>query len=197
MKVTREQAVENRARVVSVASRLFREKGFDGISVAEIMKDAGLTHGGFYGQFKSKDDLAVQACIRAFAQTAEGLAALAGTSRGDPLTTLISDYVSEAHRDAPGTGCMIAALGPEAARQNRPLRQAFTHGIKQFIDLVTKFEAGASKAAKRKTAMATVAEMVGSIVLARAVDDPALSREILDAALRDLTAPRQARGHTR
>jgi TetR/AcrR family transcriptional regulator, transcriptional repressor for nem operon len=197
MKVTKEQAAENRERVVDVASRLFREKGFGGIGVADIMKGAGMTHGGFYGQFKSKDDLAAQACIRAFAQETEKLDALVGASRGDPLTSLIRNYVSEAHRDGRGTGCVIAALGPEAARQNRPLRQAFTHGIKQLIDFVAKLEAGASKAAKRKKAMATVAEMVGSIVLARAVDDPAFSREILEAAVRNLTAPRQPRGHTR
>src|SRR5882757_5280978 len=134
MKVTREQAAENRERVVDVASRLFREKGFDGIGIADIMKSAGLTHGGFYGQFKSKDDLAAQACARAFAQWAEELDARVRTSGGDSLAALIRAYLSEAHRDARGTGCMTAALGAEAARQSQPLRQAFTQGIEQFID---------------------------------------------------------------
>src|SRR5882724_11607463 len=136
MKVTREQAAENRGRVVDVASRLFREKGFDGIGIADIMKGAGLTHGGFYGQFKSKDDLAAQACSRASAHWAEELAALVGASNDDPLATLIRNYLSEAHRDARGTGCMLAALGAEAARQGHPVRQAFAQGIKQFIDFV-------------------------------------------------------------
>jgi len=196
MKVTREQAAENHERVIEVASRLFRENGFEGAGVADIMKGAGLTHGGFYAQFKSKDDLAAQACARGLAQTLEKVRERARTSRGDPLATLIKTYVSKAHRDGRGTGCVIAALASEIPRQNRPLRDAFADGIEEFIDTVADMHTGPSKPAKRKKAMAVLAEMVGAIVLARAVDDP-LAQKIIDAAVADLTAPRQAEGRGR
>jgi TetR/AcrR family transcriptional regulator, transcriptional repressor for nem operon len=189
MKVTREQAEENHRRVIDVASRLYRENGFDGANVADIMKGAGLTHGGFYAQFKSKDDLAAKASVRGFAQTLEKVRERARASRGDPLATLIKSYVSRTHRDARGTGCMIAALASEVGRQKRPLRAVFASGIEEFIDAVADMHPGPSKTAKRKKAMATLAEMVGAVVLARAVDD-ALAQEIIDATVADLTSPR-------
>jgi len=187
MKVTREQAAENREKIVAVAGKLFREKGFDGIGVADLMQAAGFTHGGFYGHFKSKDDLAAQACRRAFARSAENWTALA-ESADDPLNAIYRQYVSERHRDAPGKGCVFATLGPDAARQSRPIRQAFTAGLESLVAMLTKLAPGRSAAAKRRTALSTMAEMVGAIVLARAVDDPALSKEIIDAAVSDLTA---------
>jgi TetR/AcrR family transcriptional repressor of nem operon len=188
MKVTREQAAENREKIIAVAGKLFREKGFDGIGVADLMQAAGLTHGGFYGHFKSKDDLAAQACRRAFARSAESWAAVVENASGDPLASICRQYVSERHRDAPGKGCLFAALAPDAARQSRPVRQAFTDGLETLTALLAKLAPGRSAAAKRKKALATIAEMVGAIVLARVVDDPALSKEILDATVSDLTA---------
>src|SRR5258708_32769111 len=115
MKVSREQAAENRARVLEVAGRLFREKGFDGIAVAEIMKGAGLTHGGFYHQCGSKDDLAAEACAQMLAGAAERWRKL-GDGK-DPLGTLARSYLSARHRDGPGNGCVIASLAGDAARQ--------------------------------------------------------------------------------
>jgi TetR/AcrR family transcriptional repressor of nem operon len=188
MKVTREQAAENREKIIAVAGKLFREKGFDGIGVADLMQAAGLTHGGFYGHFKSKDDLAAQACRRAFARSAENWTAVVENASGDPLASICRQYVSERHRDAPGKGCLFAALAPDAARQSRPIRQAFTDGLETLTALLAKLAPGRSAAAKRKKALATIAEMVGAIVLARVVNDPALSKEILDATVNDLTA---------
>jgi TetR/AcrR family transcriptional repressor of nem operon len=186
MKVSREQAAANRERIVEVAGKLFREKGFDGIGVADLMKAAGMTHGGFYGHFKSKDDLAAQACGRALARTSERWSALARSSRGDPRRELVKRYLTEAHRDASGKGCVLAALGSEAGRQRRAIRQAFRQGLASLVDILTKIAPGRSRAARRKRALADMAQMVGAMVLARAVGDPAASKEILDAAISDL-----------
>src|SRR5215475_8992823 len=101
MKVTREQFAANREKIVQVASTLFRKHGFEGIGVADIMKAAGLTHGGFYGHFKSKEDLAAEACTRALARAAEKWAALARMPRGDARAEIVKQYMTESHRDGP------------------------------------------------------------------------------------------------
>jgi TetR/AcrR family transcriptional regulator, transcriptional repressor for nem operon len=188
MKVSREQAAENRARVLEVAGRLFREKGFDGISVADIMKGAGLTHGGFYGQFASKDDLAAEACALVLAEAADRW-----RKRGeheDPLGSLVEVYVSALHRDAPGRGCAIPALAAEAPRQPASVRAAFTKGLRDFFDILATFVPGRSEETRRRRALATMSGMVGTVVLARAVNDPELSAEILEAGVKTFgTAP--------
>jgi len=179
MKVSREQAAENRARVLEVAGRLFRERGFDGIAVAEIMKGAGLTHGGFYNQFGSKDHLAAEACAQMLAGAA---ARWKRHGEGDdPLGTLVNAYLTKRHRDAPGNGCAIASLAAETARQPARVRAAFTEGLNDFIDILSTYVAGRSAAARRERALATLSGMLGAMVLARAVNDPALSTEILEA----------------
>jgi TetR/AcrR family transcriptional repressor of nem operon len=185
MKVSREQAAANRERIVEVAGKLFRERGFDGIGVADLMKAAGLTHGGFYGHFKSKDDLAAQACGRVLAHSSQRWVRRAEVSAGDARAELIKQYLSEAHRDASGSGCVLAALGSDAGRQGRAIRHALTEGLGSLVGVLTKLAPGRSRAAKRKQALADMAQMVGAVVLARAVDDPALSKEILDAAIAD------------
>jgi TetR/AcrR family transcriptional regulator, transcriptional repressor for nem operon len=190
MKVSREQAAENRKRIIDVAGRLFRERGFDGIGVADLMQAAGLTHGGFYGHFGSKDDLAAEACGRALGRSAEKWAALADGS-GDALAALVKHYVSERHRDAPGSGCVLASLGADAARQGQPIRQALTEGLGSLIAILAKVVPGRSRAARRRAALAALAEMVGAIMLARTVDDRNLSNEILAAAVSDLTGRRR------
>jgi TetR/AcrR family transcriptional repressor of nem operon len=190
MKVSREQAAENRSRIVDVAGVLFREKGFDGIGVADLMKAAGLTHGGFYGHFKSKSDLAAECCERAAERSLDKWADLTDNARGDPLAVIVAHYLSERHRDAPGTGCVFSALGGDVARQGGPVRRTFSNGLAALIDHMTAVAPGRTRAMRRKTALATMSEMVGAMVLARAVDDPDFSREILTAASADLTARR-------
>lgn len=179
MKVSREQAAENRARVLEVAGRLFREKGFDGIAVAEIMKGAGLTHGGFYNQFGSKDDLAAEACAQVLAAAAARWRKLG--EGDDPLGALVNSYLSVRHRDGPGKGCAIPALAADAVRQPASIRAAFTKGLNDFIAILATFVPGRSAAARREKALATMSGMVGAMVLARAVNDPVLSTEILQA----------------
>ena len=182
MKVSREQAAANRDRVVEAAARLFRERGFDGIGVADLMKAAGLTHGGFYGQFKSKEDLAVEASARALAGTAEHWPAIVAERPEAPLKALLDRYLSVGHRDAPGQGCAVAALASDVARLDSPaLRRTFTQGLQPLIDTLTRIVPGDSKSARRRTALAYLSAMVGALTLARVVDDRELSDEILAA----------------
>jgi TetR/AcrR family transcriptional repressor of nem operon len=179
MRVTREQAAANREKVLQAAGTLFREHGFDGIGVADIMKRAGLTHGGFYGQFASKDDLAAEVTARVLGKTEwpERLTGKANPSFGD----VVRAYLSPGHRDDPGTGCLFAALGSDAARQPRAVRRAATDGFRARIDALLKLVPGRSQAARREKALATMAGLVGALMLSRAVDDPRLSDEILEA----------------
>jgi len=184
MRVTREQAAANREKVLHVAGTLFRQHGFDGIGVADIMKGAGLTHGGFYGHFPSKDDLAAEACARVLGN--EGwVERLTGTLKPS-FGALLRAYLSAGHRDDPGHGCLIAALGSDAARQPRPVRRAFTDGFRARVDALLKLVPGRSETARRKKALATMAGLVGALILSRAVDDPALSDEILQATATEL-----------
>jgi TetR/AcrR family transcriptional regulator, transcriptional repressor for nem operon len=181
MKVSREQAVQNRDRVVEVAAQLFRERGFDGIGVADLMKAAGLTHGGFYGHFSSKEELIAEAAARALTGSLALLGKAAERASGDPLSAVADAYLARSHRDNPGTGCLVAALGPEVSRQGPAVRRVATDHLRSAFDLVAKLVRGTSKAARRRKAISTYATLVGAMVMARAVDDRALSQEILDA----------------
>jgi TetR/AcrR family transcriptional repressor of nem operon len=179
MKVSREQVAEHRRRIVGAAGKLFREKGFDGVGVADIMKSAGLTHGGFYGHFASKEDLVARAC--AGSTNLDTWVAVTERAPKNPLAAIVSFYLSARHRDHPETGCLFAALGPEVARQPGGARRAFTDGLRARLDFLAKIVNARSKAAKRRKAIATMSGLVGALVLARAVDDPSLSDEILRA----------------
>ena len=179
MRVTREQAVANREKVLEVAGTLFRERGFDGIGVADIMKRAGLTHGGFYGHFASKDDLAAEITARVLGKEGwpERLTGRANPSFGD----VVRAYLTPRHRDDPGTGCLFAALGSDVVRQPRRVRHAFTEGLSARVETLRKLLPGRSAAARREKALAAMAALVGGLMLSRAVDDPKLSDEILQA----------------
>jgi TetR/AcrR family transcriptional regulator, transcriptional repressor for nem operon len=179
MRVTREQAAANRDRIVETASALFREHGFDGIGVADIMKAAGLTHGGFYGHFASKEKLAAEACGHAGPDSWASWMAAPPEQR---LARIVRSYLTPRHRENRTGGCLFAALGSEVARQPRSVRRAFTDRVRAKIDILRRVVPGRSAAARRGAAMATLAGLVGALILARAVDDPALSDEILDAA---------------
>lgn len=182
MRVSKQQAAENRRRIVDTAGALFRERGFNGIGVADLMKEAGLTHGGFYGHFGSKDDLAAEAVATAMATAMERWEGLVEEAPGNGLAVVAGRYLSAAHRDAPAAGCAIAALGVDAGRQQGAVRRALTDGIRSLTDLLARLVPGRTKATQREKALATLSGLVGALVLARAVDDPALSDEILAAA---------------
>ncbi len=188
MKVTREQAAANRERIIAVASRLFRERGLDGVGVADLMNDAGLTHGGFYGHFSSKEDLMAQACERTLANSAARWTKLCASTDDKPFAAIAKYYLSPRHRDDPGRGCAVAALATEVPRHGPMVRQAFSQGVRALVGVLANVVPGKSRAAKRRAALASFASMVGAVVLARAVDDVELSEEILKAVLASIDA---------
>ncbi len=181
MKVSREQAAANRERILDIASELFRERGFDGIGVADLMKHAGLTHGGFYGHFSSKEDLMAQACDRALMESVAKWRRVSARADDKPLTAIVKAYLSTRTRDDPGAGCAIAALAVDASRHGPKVRRSFTEGVRSLVEILAEVVPGKSRVAKRKIALTTFAGMVGALILARAVDDPELSEEILSA----------------
>jgi TetR/AcrR family transcriptional repressor of nem operon len=190
MRVSRVEAAEHRERIVESAARLFRERGFDGIGVADLMLAAGLTHGGFYGHFESKEALMAEASARALRAAHEYWSKLAQRDPEHALAALAASYLSTRHRDHPGRGCLLAALGSDVARQAAPVRSAVTAGVRSMVDLLAGLLPGRSRAARRDRALATYASLVGALVLARAVDDPALSEAILRAVADTLPAGR-------
>jgi TetR/AcrR family transcriptional repressor of nem operon len=181
MRVSREQFLENRERILEAASRLFRERGFDEVGVADVMKAAGLTHGGFYGHFKSKDDLIAQATGAAARPFVEQWEQVVETEGSKALASIAQRYLGEAHLCAPGTGCQIAALGPEIARRSPEDRAGVTEGIKNIVAVLEKAAPGETDGERRKRALQAYASWVGAIVLARVSDDEAFSREVREA----------------
>jgi TetR/AcrR family transcriptional repressor of nem operon len=173
VKVSREQASRNREHVVEVAGTEFRKHGFDGIGVADLMKAAGLTHGGFYNNFASKDALAAEAVARVFAETTARLRE-AAAGADDPLAAAAGLYLSPRHRDSLEAGCAIAALSQDAARGSEALRKAFEAGISGYLDLLVDLAH-----VSRGKAMSIYATMVGALSLSRTVLDRALADEIL------------------
>src|SRR5215831_9140722 len=188
MRVSREQAAANRERIIEAAGELFRSKGFSGIGVADIMKAAELTHGGFYGHFASKDDLIAQASRRSMHSAAQNWKKVVAESGSDAFATLLTRYLSPRHRDDPGQGCAFAALSGDAARCGKPVRVAFAEGLEPLINILSGIVGGRTKAARRRKAIAALSELIGALILSRAVGDAGLSDEILDAGRRELLA---------
>jgi TetR/AcrR family transcriptional regulator, transcriptional repressor for nem operon len=195
VRVSREQAAKNRERIVQVAAKLFRERGFDGIGVADLMKAAGLTHGGFYGHFASKEDLAAEACGRALDGSLQKWSAEVEQAPNKALSKIVNAYLSEAHRDGPGSGCLVAALGSDLGRQARPIRRVATEGIRALVEQLMQLVPGKSKSARRRKALCDFAAMVGAVTISRAVDDPQLSEDVLDAVASSLSAPSKEKRH--
>jgi TetR/AcrR family transcriptional regulator, transcriptional repressor for nem operon len=195
MKVSREQATENRERIVQVAAKLFRERGFDGIGVADLMKAAGLTHGGFYGHFASKEDLAAEACGRAIDRSLQKWSSEVEKAPDKAFSKIVNSYLSESHRDGPGNGCLVAALGSDVGRQTPPIRRVVTDGIHALVGQLVRLVPGKSKSARRRQALSDFAAMVGAVIIARAVDDPELSKDVLEAVASSLSDPCKERRH--
>lgn len=170
MKVSREQMEENRGRILDAASRLFRERGFDAVTVAEVMTAAGFTHGGFYGHFASKDDLIAHAVAHALTP---------GQGQRPGIDALIDSYLSPRHRDNAAEGCPTAGLAGPLRHQTAEARAAMAAGNRRQIDFLAQSFPGATEAERRRAAIGVWSAMVGAIVIARAVDDPVLSDEIL------------------
>jgi TetR/AcrR family transcriptional repressor of nem operon len=169
-------------RIVKTASRRIRRDGIDSISVAELMKDAGLTHGGFYRHFDSRDDLVAEAVDTALVQGSERIYAAAKLGGRAALTAIIDGYLSPLHRDKPETGCAVAALPGDIAHANPHSRAAYSRQVRSYVDLLAELTAAGDPDEVRLILSA----LVGAIVLARAVDDRGLSDEILDSVSRAL-----------
>ncbi|MFJ2864392.1 TetR/AcrR family transcriptional regulator [Kitasatospora sp. NPDC087314] len=192
-RVSRAEAERRRRQVIDSTARLIREKGADQVSVPQAMATAGLTHGGFYRHFASKDDLVAQALGAAFAERREAIDHLADEPAAEgrtPRAEFLARYLSTPHRDNPGQGCAAAALAADAARAEpgTPLRTAFTAGLRDLVDGFQHLP----DPAEREAALADLSTLVGALLLARASEDPALSAEFLDAARHRLSAPTPA-----
>jgi TetR/AcrR family transcriptional repressor of nem operon len=178
MRYSSEHKAETRQRIVRHAAEQFRSKGFNGIGVADLMKEAGLTHGGFYAHFKSKDALFAEAVDAGAGQTFERLEkAAADAGPGNGLQAIRDRYVSAAHRDRPQAGCTLAALGADAGRLDNEVREHFDAPVERLIALLAAQIGGREARAK---ALRELASMVGALVMSRAVGSRALSNEILE-----------------
>ena len=181
MRVSRAQAEENRETVINVASRLFREHGFDGIGLKDLMKGAGLTQGAFYKQFVSKDDLAAQASRRAM-ESATRRWSTAAAKSSDPLEAVMEFYLSPGHRGEKADGCPLVALGADAARQSEEVRRPFEDGIRAHFEVLDELMDEAKSSNPSGKAMAILSLMVGAVTLSRLIKEENLSRGVLDAA---------------
>jgi TetR/AcrR family transcriptional repressor of nem operon len=187
MRKSRQEAAETRRRIVEVAAAEFRRNGIASTSLADVMAAAGLTHGGFYKHFASKEDLVAEACLQALHDNVDHVSQVIDKKKGKPaLKAAAEDYLSTDHRDGVGAGCLFAALGGELAKSGDETRGAATEGLKQMLALLAaKDDSGDARAAEAN-AIAMWSTMVGALTLSRMVSDPALSKKILKEAQKHL-----------
>jgi TetR/AcrR family transcriptional repressor of nem operon len=176
------EKTRNHDRIVEIASRRIRERGTDGAGVADVMREAGLTHGGFYKHFGSREQMVAEAAQRSY-QDAERAVQDVLDGAEDPLRAFAEWYLSESHRDDPGSGCPVVALGGEVPRAHAPVRHAYTEQVRRYLHhLEESVGAGADTA--------TLSTLVGAVLLSRAVDDAELSSRILRDAREAVIARR-------
>lgn len=174
-------------RIVETAARAIRRSGYDGTSVADIMKEAGLTHGGFYAHFLSREAMLAEAADRAGAEAVALSTHIAATAPpNEALQCLVRAYLSKEHLENAEMGCPVSALGSEMPRQAPEVRKAATRRIKEMIDVIARQSADWGQPGAHQQALVTAATMVGTMVMARAVDDPKLSDALMEAALNHL-----------
>jgi TetR/AcrR family transcriptional repressor of nem operon len=192
MRYSREHKLETHARIVKKASVRLREKGAHGIGVADLMKEAGLTHGGFYAHFDSREALVIEAFAYAMDRSTERWRKLAEQTPAEQrLAAIVASYLTPVHRDDPGHGCAVPTLGAEIAREGPKTRRAFAAKLDEMIDMLAEQIPDVSPDAARKQAMAAIATMMGALVLARIAGTGEFSDEIL-AAGRDAVLDRAA-----
>lgn len=190
MRLTSEQAKQNRQLILETASRMFRLHGMDDVSVADIMKQSGFTHGGFYNHFNSKEELAAEAVACAFGKSAHNLSEKFASARSPQkgFEAVIAEYLSPAYRDSSSGGCPASALPADAARNGKEVQTAFAGGIESYLDLFAARMDG-SKQEARQQAVALLSGLVGALTLSRAVkkSNPKLSEELLSSARKQLS----------
>ena len=180
MRYSKEHKQETHDRIVRKASVRMREKGAHGIGVADLMKEAGLTHGGFYAHFKSKDALLYETLAEIFARSKRRFARLLeGLPPKHALATYIDYYVAESHRDDPASGCPITALNSDMPRQSKKVRALFENGVKLLVGTLAERMTAAGIADAEKLAPSILAAMAGAVALSRTISDRHLSDELL------------------
>jgi TetR/AcrR family transcriptional repressor of nem operon len=183
MRYSRRHKEQTRAKLLKRASKRFREEGLQGTGIAKLMREMGLTHGGFYGHFRSKNDLVATAIKDMFSETVEDMKrTIAGSIPGKEVSAIVNSYLSARNREHPELGCLLPTLASEIARQPKSIRQAYTQGFSEQVAGLARFMPGADEAAKTKSAHSFLAGMAGTMMFARAVSDPQLSDEILAQA---------------
>ena len=189
MRLTKQQAEQNRRLIVETASRMFRLQGLENVAVADVMRESGFTHGGFYNHFKSKDELAVEAIGSAFDVAASDLSEKLASEKHpkESLSSFVARYLSPHHRDTKSGGCPAPALSADAARNGKAVQTAFVKGIETYLDVIAAHMDGDEQEA-RQQAVALFSGLVGAIMLSRAVkkSDPALSDELLSSTRKSL-----------
>lgn len=185
-KVTRAVADENHIKIKASAARLFTEKGMAEVTVAEVMQAAGMTHGGFYRHYESKVDLATAACRYSFTHTAAGFFNMVSARTGDEsaLESLLHLFLSQHHRDTPGSGCPVAGYAADMMREEKSsrLKQEYINGVKYVLSEITSLTPGAVLAERQEKAMGVLSTIVGALCISRAVKGDAVSEQFLDAA---------------
>ncbi len=188
MRKSKKEAAETRQRIVAAASAAFRRDGIDGTGLADLMAAAGLTHGGFYKHFESKEQVVEESVALATESMVESMKQTLSASPGQRgLHTAIAEYLSADHRDDAAGGCPLVALGGEAARGGEAVREAATAGFLKMVEAIASRLEGVSAAAARKEALVIISTMVGAVTMARVVTDPELSSAILRQARKHLT----------
>jgi TetR/AcrR family transcriptional repressor of nem operon len=189
LRLTKEQAEHNRHLIVETASRMFRLHGMENVAVADIMKESGFTHGGFYNHFQSKDALAAEAIASAFDGVASNLSEklASGKHPQESLSSFVTQYLSPTHRDTKSGGCPAPALSGDAARNGKTVQAAFVKGIETYLDIIAAHMGGDEQEARQR-AIALFSGLVGAMMLSRAVktSDPTLSDELLSATRKTL-----------
>lgn len=187
-RVSKQQMERNREEIIQVSSQLFRERGLNGVSVNDLMAAAGLTHGGFYGHFSSKDELAAIASRKAFDDSASRWQEIKAKSHHDDFRTLVEAYLSPAHRDGARDGCPITALASDVAREegDKPVHDVYLNGVKAMLERLESISDKQDAEQRRQHVLVQFALLSGALTLARATAGDALSDEFLLAAKKAL-----------
>jgi TetR/AcrR family transcriptional regulator, transcriptional repressor for nem operon len=190
MGYSKSDKAETHTRIVRVAAKRFRERGLEGIGVADVMKEAGVTVGGFYKHFGSRDELVVEALATAFKDLD------VWEEHTPDMAHLLQNYLTEAHRDAPGTGCAMGALLGDMTRGSKSARALYAERVKRTLAFLSALLPSSQRPDKRRRALLILSALLGALNLSRAVSDPNLSREILDGVRDELIGLVKAGSHT-
>lgn len=181
MRMSRHDAAKNRERVLRTASEMFRKDGYDGTGIAALMKASGMTNGAFYKQFDSKEALIAEATAQALTENAAAWTKVLAKAEGDPLAVIAQWYLSDPHLEHRDRGCTYATLAAEAPRHEGAVRKAFDDGLRRTLEIISGLEETGDAQRDETAALRYLSRLVGALILARAVEDPDLSRRILEA----------------